>query len=240
MEKVPKSDAHKNCVGFLRRQLQDPRIVHILNEIHNMGCTLPKPFFRCVPCLKTPDEIPKMTAAYVLGSFDKYNDMEPSDDIVNMQIPSIDSAFSNAPNETSSNEAKGEYGNQHLLDLPGVIACEDVMDRYPDRVDYTNSILHEMIHAYDDCRAVIGWHNCDQVACAEIRASALSGECRYNIERQRGIMKGVSGQLQKCVKRRATVSLNINPHCYNQDSAAVVEKVFEKCFADIEPFYIRP
>jgi hypothetical protein len=239
-----RDDVHSKCTGFIRKQLQDPRVVYILNEIHNMGCTLHKPFFRCVPCLSTPDEVPKMTAAYVLGSFDQYDNVKSTtDDIVNEKVD-VENAFDNTTGATSDSTAAptldSDYKYQHMLEYPGVIVCEDVMARHPAHgAEYSNSVLHELIHAYDDCRANINWHNCDQVACAEIRASALSGECRSQAERQRG-QTGLSGQLQKCVKRRAELSLKNSRYCQGKDSAIIVQKYFDKCYADIEPFATRP
>jgi hypothetical protein len=34
-------------------------------------------------------------------------------------------------------------------------------------------VIHELIHAYDICRAKVDWNNCRHYACTEIRASSL-------------------------------------------------------------------
>ncbi|XP_020112232.1 mitochondrial inner membrane protease ATP23 isoform X3 [Ananas comosus] len=51
-------------------------------------------------------------------------------------------------------------------------------------------VIHELIHAYDDCRAKnLDWKNCAHHACSEIRANHLSGDCHYKRELLRGFMK---------------------------------------------------
>ncbi|PON39669.1 Peptidase M76, ATP [Trema orientale] len=51
-------------------------------------------------------------------------------------------------------------------------------------------VIHELIHAYDDCRAAnLDWANCAHHACSEIRAGHLSGDCHYKRELLRGFVK---------------------------------------------------
>lgn len=40
------------------------------------------------------------------------------------------------------------------------------------------TLTHELVHAYDHCRAFVDWSNCVHHACSEIRAAHLSGDCR--------------------------------------------------------------
>ena len=83
----------------------------------------------------------------------------------------------------------------------GVALCSDV-------VTYglaESTLVHELIHAYDHCRCARGagaphlrvctrtpcrrdvdWRDLRHVACSEIRAAALSGECSYWNEFNRG------------------------------------------------------
>jgi inner membrane protease ATP23 len=179
-----------------------------------------------------------MTAGYILGSFDNYDDfVSTTTDIYKEDAaPDINDAL-------DAEEKPGEYKYQKMIEKPGVVVCQDVMALYPSPSEYTNQVLHELVHAFDDCRAKINWHNCDQIACAEIRASGLSGECRYKIERARGkagIFSGVTGQMQECVRRRALLSVKNSRYCQGKDCEAIVDKHFTKCFADVEPFVERP
>ena len=45
-----------------------------------------------------------------------------------------------------------------------------------------NTLTHELIHTLDYCRAEIDWNNLDHLACTEIRAANLSGECFFSKE----------------------------------------------------------
>uniref|UniRef100_A0A7S1XFE7 Mitochondrial inner membrane protease ATP23 n=1 Tax=Compsopogon caeruleus TaxID=31354 RepID=A0A7S1XFE7_9RHOD len=40
------------------------------------------------------------------------------------------------------------------------------------------TLQHELVHAFDACRAHVDWTNCLHHACTEIRAAALSGAIR--------------------------------------------------------------
>ena len=59
---------------------------------------------------------------------------------------------------------------------PKILLCEDLL--VTKRV-LSNALVHELVHAYDSCRANIDVTNCSEHACTEIRASALSGECSW-------------------------------------------------------------
>jgi hypothetical protein len=212
--------AHKNCVEFMKRQLSDnTNVFFVLNEIEKMGCKLHRPFFRCTTCLKNPNDPPKISAAYVLGSFD-YDEIEKSNEA------------------EQDDDDEDDYEYKHLTNKPGVILCEDVMEKHGRD---ENVLLHELIHAYDDCRALVNWNSCEQLACAEIRASMLSGECNYMNERRRvNIDTTVVGGYQKCIKRRAGISIKATRACQGKTPEEMINKVFETCYEDIEPFARRP
>ncbi|MCJ1305811.1 Mitochondrial inner membrane protease atp23, partial [Hypocenomyce scalaris] len=95
-----------------------------------------------------------------------------------------------------------------------------------------------MVHAYDHLRFKLNWRDdLRHAACAEIRASSLSGECRWSREFfTRGQWK-LTQQHQECVRRRATLSVAGRPSCKDDVQAAkVVNEVWESCFADTRPF----
>lgn len=101
--------------------------------------------------------------------------------------------------------------------------------------------MHELIHAYDHCRAKdLDWTNCEHHACTEIRAASLSGDCDFIMEAKRGNLS-LAGQHQKCVRRRAILSVSMNPYCEKDGCAEkAVDAVFSKCFEDTAPFDRRP
>lgn len=99
-------------------------------------------------------------------------------------------------------------------------------------------IVSEMIHAYDYLRFKTNLvDDLRHAACTEIRASSLSGECKFWREFwQRGQLK-FAYQHQNCVKRRATISVSQRPGCKDDVQAAkVVNDVWDSCFADTRPF----
>lgn len=63
-----------------------------------------------------------------------------------------------------------------------------------------------------------------------------AGDCKFKMEVLRGNL-GVRQQHQKCVRRRAELSVSMNPYCGGVKGArAAVDAVFEPCFADTAPF----
>ncbi len=60
--------------------------------------------------------------------------------------------------------------------------------------------------------------------------------CTYEQEALRGNL-GFRGQHQRCVRRRAELSVSMNPYCAGGGRAKrAVDAVFEPCFADTAPF----
>ena len=101
------------------------------------------------------------------------------------------------------------------------------------------TVVHEMVHAFDECRAYIDWADCKQHACSEVRAAMLSGDCKWAFEFMRGNFN-VPGQFLRCIRRRAELSVSMNPHCSNVDAKEAVGSVFEACIADTMPFRSVP
>lgn len=67
----------------------------------------------------------------------------------------------------------------------------------------------------------------------------LSGECTMAKELLRGEV-GFIGHMKKCVKRRATLSVGMHPHCQGVIAQKAVVDVFDACFEDREPFGVIP
>ncbi|XP_061364362.1 mitochondrial inner membrane protease ATP23-like isoform X2 [Gastrolobium bilobum] len=90
----------------------------------------------------------------------------------------------------------------------GVRVCSNNI-RIQDQVNRV--VTHELIHAFDDCRAAnLDWDDCAHHACSEIRAAHLSGDCHYKRELLRGFMKlrgqGEAGWWDKTSWRRNGIS----------------------------------
>ncbi|KAH6810200.1 Ku70-binding family protein [Perilla frutescens var. frutescens] len=102
--------------------------------------------------------------------------------------------------------------------------------------DVTQLMIHELIHAYDECRAKnLDWKNCYHQACAEIRAYALGGQCHYLREYFRGYTN-LRGHEQECVKRLTTLSARANPNCSEYMIKMAIDAIWETCYNDKSPF----
>ncbi|XP_065656049.1 mitochondrial inner membrane protease ATP23 homolog isoform X2 [Hydra vulgaris] len=99
-----------------------------------------------------------------------------------------------------------------------------------------NSILtHELIHAFDVCRAKYIHSNLDHTACSEIRAANLSEDCSFLNEVFEMNFR-LKSHKQTCVKRKATKSLMTAHNIDLYKASAHVEKVFQECYNDHTPF----
>ncbi|KAK1441184.1 hypothetical protein QVD17_07024 [Tagetes erecta] len=119
----------------------------------------------------------------------------------------------------------------------GIVVCSNHLT-IPDEVNQV--VIHELIHAYDDCRAAnLDWTNCAHHACSEIRAGHLSGDCHYKRELLRGYVK-IRGHEQDCVRRRVMKSLASNPYCSQAAAKDAMEAVWDTCYNDTKPFDRAP
>ncbi|KAH0835113.1 hypothetical protein AYO21_09709 [Fonsecaea monophora] len=101
-------------------------------------------------------------------------------------------------------------------------------------------LAHEMVHAYDHLRFKTNLTLEDDLrhaACSEIRASNLSGECRWANEFFRNKILSFTNHHQDCVRRRAIRSVMGRPNCKDDVQAVkVVNEVWDSCFRDTRPF----
>ncbi|GAM19196.1 hypothetical protein SAMD00019534_023710, partial [Acytostelium subglobosum LB1] len=117
----------------------------------------------------------------------------------------------------------------------GLLICNNVKTY---SVTLRNTIVHEMIHAYDTCRYDLDPNDCVHVACTEIRAANLSGDCKFSQEFGRGFT-GIYNHMPECTKRRAIKSLEAHPKC-KQIAEVSVLKAWDKCNPDYAPFTVIP
>lgn len=98
-------------------------------------------------------------------------------------------------------------------------------------------LAHEMIHAFDFCRAKLDFKNIEHVACTEVRAAALM-HCSFKTALAQSLASPihVKQRHRDCVKVKALSSVVAVRNVSVEEATAVVEKVFDKCYADLEPF----
>lgn len=97
-------------------------------------------------------------------------------------------------------------------------------------------VTHELIHAFDHCRANVDWFNSyKHLACSEIRAANLSGDCSFTNELTR-FNFGLKQHHQECVRGRALRSILAVRKVSREEAEKVVDEVFQSCFNDHTPF----
>lgn len=126
------------------------------------------------------------------------------------------------------------FGGFHPED--GIVLCAENAFSYE---QVRETIVHELVHAFDACRAFMDWTNCVMHACSEIRASSLSGECRFLNEIDRGHF-AVRAQFNECVRRRALLSVAKNSNCAGEKGVKAVAEAWDVCSKDTKPFDFAP
>jgi inner membrane protease ATP23 len=108
--------------------------------------------------------------------------------------------------------------------------------------EWARTSAHELVHAFDVCRARVKTNDCLHLACTEIRAANLSGDCDFLVELQRApgalLGGGLGGAQQRCVRRRAETSVAMHAACAAAEGGAAraVRDAWSPCYADIAPF----
>ena len=103
--------------------------------------------------------------------------------------------------------------------------------------EFCTILHHELIHAYDYCRANIDFHNPSHLACTEIRAASLSNQCslfHHFSSSSRPFL--IKNQHQTCVKNLARESLEISLNLPRTDLNRMINDVFLRCYHDTDPY----
>ncbi|KAG5439920.1 hypothetical protein PCANB_000202 [Pneumocystis canis] len=116
----------------------------------------------------------------------------------------------------------------------GIFLCQN---KIQNKSHMEDTLVHEMIHAYDHAKFNVDWNNLLHHSCSEVRAASLSGECRWWKEFKNRAIGTFRKHHQECVKRRAVLSVLNHPECKSIDHAKqVVMQVFDSCFSDTRPY----
>ncbi|KAG8577721.1 hypothetical protein GDO81_010274 [Engystomops pustulosus] len=130
-------------------------------------------------------------------------------------------------------ECDGQVGGGFDSSTSEIVICQNTVN---DQTTMNRMLTHELIHAYDHCRAHVDFlNNIQHLACTEIRAASLSGDCSLGNELSR-FKFGIKQHHQACVRDRAVRSI-VAARKFSQETAEkAVDEVFESCFNDREPF----
>ena len=227
-----KAEFKKTCDGYIEQGLQkNPTIQFLIKNLIDMGCPPPAGFMRCLDCEGKP----------VSGGFGMLQ--EDSVDSSSSRKGDRSNNFRDKPDCTRPRQdildqfQREKEGKSKLSLKPEIYICQE----HVAGPKHANTILaHELIHAIDMCRTKMDpLHNCMHLACTEIRAENLSGECNMSWEFMRGKLNSYLGHGQECVRRRAIDSVRANPNC-TQNAAAYVDAAMERCYKDTFPFERHP
>ena len=107
-------------------------------------------------------------------------------------------------------------------------------------------LAHELVHAYDHCRAHVNWSYLPHWACSEIRAAALSGECSLTLSKFLTAGGGVKPWRIRmggvdCARRHAIRSIrSLRQDMDPKKIEEAVDGVFTPCYLDSDPFDAIP
>jgi mitochondrial inner membrane protease ATP23 len=213
------------CDKYVSSGLQgNTTIQFLLEKLENMGCRPPPGFISCQDCGEKAAG----------GGFGMLEEIILDKKNVNQgTAQQCHRSFSDLANQLKDEKE----GRTKLRLLPEIFICQNYVQG-ENHVHHT--MIHELIHAIDMCRTKMDpLHNCIHLACTEIRAENLSGECNFWNEISRGQVQNYLLHGQKCVKRRAILSVKANPNC-TDNAERYVDAAFENCFADTFPFDRHP
>lgn len=202
------AESAKLCSKWVQTGLGNNKAIQfLLNQLEEMGCSPPDGFIQCKQCPQ-----PQASGFGKIVVCDKtIRDFESATKVADQQ--------------------KG----LPIKILPEIFICQQYMES---EIMTHKSMAHELIHAIDSCRTKMDpVNNCVHLACTEIRAENLSGECSVLKELPR--MKNFLGHGGECVKRRAALSVRANPKCAAR-AEDYVEAAMSRCFEDYFPFDKHP
>ena len=261
----------QTCDSYVQKGLTSNTTVQFLLErLEKMGCTPPPGFIQCLDCEGKPVSggFGMLQEEVDDDDYDSGGGSSSSSSVHHSQMAAAAAAANTTlqqqqhqfhqgqprrrPDCTKSREEileqfqRDKDGTSKLRLVPEIYLCQEHVSG-PKHAE--NILKHELIHAIDMCRTNMDpLRNCMQLACTEVRAENLSGECNQKWEFLRGQLTsprqllwpsdGV-GHQQKCVKRRAVDSVRGNPNCTDQ-AELYVDAVFQRCYADTFPFERHP
>lgn len=217
----------KQCDKWVESGLtRDVTVQFLLKKLIDMGCEPPSAFIRCMDCGD------RMAG----GGFGMIEEISVSPSKEAQRRAATPQCRQTVKDLQDQLDAQKE-GKAQLKLLPEIFLCQQHLRN---ETHAHQSMVHELIHAIDMCRTKMDpLNNCVHMACTEIRAENLSGECDWLREVGAGRVKSFAKHGQVCVKRRAALSLKANPNCADK-ADEYVNAAFDRCFRDTFPFDRHP
>lgn len=223
-------EAARKCNKWVESGItKNKSIQFLLNTLIDSGCTPPEHFIRCVQC--------EQPQAGGFGMVVEEHLDTAASPVVSSAIQAIASKeqCQRTAQELRDQITREQSGSSKLKIQPEIFVCQQYMEN--ERMAH-KTVHHELIHAIDMCRTKMDpLHNCVHLACTEIRAENLSGECSFFKEMLR--MSSFQKHGQECVRRRALLSVKANPNCASR-AEEYVDAALPRCFQDNYPYDRHP
>ena len=247
------SKAYKEqCDKYINTGLtRNVTVQFLMQKLMDMGCSPPKGFISCIDCgdkmagagfgvVEETEIVSVVLPPSTLTAIQPYDD---NNDINKAYKKEQRERFQRqCDNKTTLQDLQNQIqaqnqGKAKLRLLPEIFLCQQHL---VNEEHAHQSMVHELIHAIDLCRTKMDpINNCIHMACTEIRAENLSGECGAIREMVNGRVASFKGHGAECVKRRAVLSVRANPNC-SEKANDYVDAAFERCFRDTFPFDRHP
>jgi mitochondrial inner membrane protease ATP23 len=224
-----------------------PSIMFLLKTLLDAGCTPPDHFIRCAQCVQpqaggfgmliddddnADTRRRTTTTAIANNQMGQKTSCQRTAQDIREQLERAAAATAKTKSDNNNNNITGTTG---LKLVPDIFVCQQYME---DEAMVHRTVHHELIHAIDLCRTNMDpVTNCVQLACTEIRAENLSGECRFWKELPK--MTKFAGHGSTCVERRAVLSVRANPRCADR-AEEYVRAALPRCSRDYYPYDRHP
>jgi Peptidase M76 family len=220
------------CNKWVKSGLTNSKPIRFLFEsLIDLGCTPPENFIRCMNC--------KNPAAGGFGMIMEESIVDPIEGAAgehhNNQQQISKEQCHRTIKDLQDQLSRENDGKTKLKLNPEIYICQQYIDS---EIMTHKTLHHELIHAIDMCRTNMDpLRNCIHMACTEIRAENLSGECSISKEFRR--MKNFAGHAKECVRRRAILSVRANPNCTSR-ADEYVDAAMNRCYMDFYPYKKHP
>ncbi|KAI6654277.1 Mitochondrial inner membrane protease ATP23-like [Oopsacas minuta] len=115
-----------------------------------------------------------------------------------------------------------------------IVLCEN---NIYSQIHMNEVLTHELVHSFDDKSVNLDWHDLKHLACTEVRAANLSGECSFSKENFIRFNFGFKSHNRECVKHRAAQSISTVKEGVSYDQAReIIDSVFDQCYSYTRPF----
>mmetsp|Transcript_11391 Transcript_11391/g.18063 ORF Transcript_11391/g.18063 Transcript_11391/m.18063 type:complete len:255 (-) Transcript_11391:256-1020(-) len=219
----------ETCETYIKKGLNRNVTVQFLYEqLLQLGCKPPDNMIRCLDCKDSKRG----------GGFGVVEEIDVGTGSSTKKLNKNNDSCTQTRKEIDALLEKQRNEGTKLRLLPEIYLCQQHLRN---AAHAEEAMVHELIHAIDMCRTKMDpIKNCIHLACTEIRAENLSGECHWLREVQGGRMTtDFVGHGAKCVKRRAALSVKANPNCADK-AEEYVDAAFERCYKDTFPFDRHP